>query len=84
MCIRDRYATLGWFIPLIVVNCILLGRAEALAAKNGPVPCSKRFGASQQDTVYHNQRNKQSQSSIQRQMCIRDRSDSYGIIYGKI
>ncbi|WP_072530244.1 electron transport complex subunit RsxE [Bacteroides ilei] len=32
------YATLGLFIPLIVVNCILLGRAEAFAAKNGPLP----------------------------------------------
>lgn len=32
------YATLGLFIPLIVVNCIILGRAEAFAAKNGPVP----------------------------------------------
>lgn len=32
------YATLGLFIPLIVVNCILLGRAEAFASKNGPVP----------------------------------------------
>lgn len=32
------YATLGLFIPLIVVNCILLGRAEAFAAKNGAVP----------------------------------------------
>lgn len=32
------YATLGLFIPLIVVNCILLGRAEAFACKNGPVP----------------------------------------------
>ncbi|MBO5250681.1 MAG: electron transport complex subunit E [Bacteroidaceae bacterium] len=31
------YATLGLFIPLIVVNCIILGRAEAFAAKNGPV-----------------------------------------------
>lgn len=31
------YATLGLFIPLIVVNCILLGRAEAFAAKNGSV-----------------------------------------------
>ena len=29
---------LGIYIPLIVVNCILLGRAEAFAAKNGPVP----------------------------------------------
>lgn len=32
------YATLGLFIPLIVVNCILLGRAEAFACKHGPVP----------------------------------------------
>ncbi len=32
------YATLGLFIPLIVVNCIILGRAEAFAAKNGPIP----------------------------------------------
>ena len=31
------YATLGLFIPLIVVNCILLGRAEAFAAKNGAI-----------------------------------------------
>lgn len=31
------YQTLGIFIPLIVVNCILLGRAESFAAKNGPV-----------------------------------------------
>lgn len=29
------YASLGLFIPLIVVNCIVLGRAEAFAAKNG-------------------------------------------------
>lgn len=28
------YATLGLFIPLIVVNCIVLGRAEAFANKN--------------------------------------------------
>ena len=28
---------LGLFIPLIVVNCIILGRAEAFACKNGPV-----------------------------------------------
>ena len=31
------YTTLGLFIPLIVVNCIVLGRAEAFASKNGPV-----------------------------------------------
>ena len=30
-------ASLGVFIPLIVVNCIILGRAEAFAAKNGVV-----------------------------------------------
>ena len=34
----DLYKTLGLFIPLIVVNCIILGRAEAFAAKNGAVP----------------------------------------------
>lgn len=28
------YVTLGIFIPLIVVNCIVLGRAEAFASKN--------------------------------------------------
>ena len=31
------YESLGLFIPLIVVNCIILGRAEAFAAKNGVV-----------------------------------------------
>ena len=31
------YASLGLFIPLIVVNCIVLRRAEAFAAKNGVV-----------------------------------------------
>ena len=31
------YATLGLFIPLIVVNCIVLGRAEAFASKNGVI-----------------------------------------------
>jgi electron transport complex protein RnfE len=30
----DLFAQLGIFIPLIVVNCIVLGRAEAFAAKN--------------------------------------------------
>lgn len=30
----DAYETLGLFIPLIVVNCIVLGRAEAFASKN--------------------------------------------------
>ncbi len=31
------YASLGLFIPLIVVNCIVLGRAESFAAKNNPL-----------------------------------------------
>jgi electron transport complex protein RnfE len=30
----DLHKTLGLFIPLIVVNCIILGRAEAFASKN--------------------------------------------------
>lgn len=30
----DLYESLGLFIPLIVVNCIVLGRAEAFASKN--------------------------------------------------
>ena len=37
------YETLGLFIPLIVVNCIVLGRAEAFAAKN-PVGLSALDG----------------------------------------
>ena len=32
----ELYKSLGLFIPLIVVNCIILGRAEAFAAKNNP------------------------------------------------
>ena len=32
--VPDIYKTLGLFIPLIVVNCIVLGRAEAFANKN--------------------------------------------------
>ena len=32
--VPDLYESLGLFIPLIVVNCIVLGRAEAFAAKN--------------------------------------------------
>jgi electron transport complex protein RnfE len=31
------YESLGLFIPLIVVNCIVLGRAEAFASKNTPL-----------------------------------------------
>lgn len=34
----DLYKTLGIFIPLIVVNCIILGRAEAFAQKNSVIP----------------------------------------------
>ena len=33
--VPSLYASLGVFIPLIVVNCIFLGRAEAFASKNG-------------------------------------------------
>lgn len=33
----DLYNALGIFLPLIVVNCIVLGRAEMFASKNGPV-----------------------------------------------
>jgi electron transport complex protein RnfE len=32
------YERLGIFIPLIVVNCIILGRAEAFASRNGIIP----------------------------------------------
>ena len=35
--IPDLYSSLGVFISLIVVNCIILGRAEAFASKNGPL-----------------------------------------------
>ena len=31
----DLYSAMGTFLPLIVVNCIILGRAEAFASKNG-------------------------------------------------
>ena len=33
----ELYKTLGIYIPLIVVNCIIMGRAEAYAGKNGPI-----------------------------------------------
>ncbi|MBU3189823.1 electron transport complex subunit E [Clostridium bowmanii] len=32
------YKSLGIFIPLIVVNCVILGRAESYASKNKPLP----------------------------------------------
>ena len=35
--VPDIYETLGLFIPLIVVNCIVLGRAEAFANKNSVI-----------------------------------------------
>ena len=35
--IPSLYDSLGIYIPLIVVNCIILGRAEAYASKNGSV-----------------------------------------------
>ena len=35
--IPSLYDSLGIYIPLIVVNCIILGRAEAYASKNGPI-----------------------------------------------
>lgn len=35
--LADLHKSLGIFIPLIVVNCIILGRAEAFASKNGMI-----------------------------------------------
>ena len=35
--VPSLYASLGLFIPLIVVNCLILARAEAFASKNGPL-----------------------------------------------
>ena len=35
--VKDLYDSLGIYIPLIVVNCIILGRAEAYANKNTPI-----------------------------------------------
>ena len=41
----DLYKALGIFIPLIVVNCLILGRAEAFASKNRLLPAlSDGFG----------------------------------------
>lgn len=36
--VQSLYESLGLFIPLIVVNCIILGRAESYASKNKPLP----------------------------------------------
>jgi len=42
--VYDLYQSLGIFIPLIVVNCLILGRAEAFASKN-PVTAAVVDGA---------------------------------------
>lgn len=36
--VPSLYKSLGLFIPLIVVNCVILGRAEAYASKNKIIP----------------------------------------------
>lgn len=36
--VYDLYKALGIFIPLIVVNCLILGRAEAFASRNRLIP----------------------------------------------
>lgn len=35
--VPSLYSALGIYIPLIVVNCIIFGRAESFASKNGPI-----------------------------------------------
>lgn len=35
---HDLYRVLGIFIPLIVTNCAIIGRAESFASRNGPLP----------------------------------------------
>ncbi len=35
--VNSLYDSLGIYIPLIVVNCIILGRAESYASKSGPI-----------------------------------------------
>jgi electron transport complex protein RnfE len=35
---HDLYRVLGIFIPLIVTNCAIIGRAEAFASRNNPLP----------------------------------------------
>ncbi|WP_073998051.1 electron transport complex subunit RsxE [Anaerococcus urinomassiliensis] len=35
--VPSLYKSLGIFVPLIVVNCVILARAEGFASKNGPV-----------------------------------------------
>jgi electron transport complex protein RnfE len=36
--VHDLHKVLGLFIPLIVTNCAILGRAESFASKNAPLP----------------------------------------------
>jgi len=36
--LHDLHKVLGLFIPLIVTNCAILGRAESFASKNSPLP----------------------------------------------
>ena len=36
--VPSLYDALGLYIPLIVVNCIILGRAESYASKNPVLP----------------------------------------------
>lgn len=36
----ELYQILGIFIPLIVTNCVILGRADAFASKNSPLPAA--------------------------------------------
>ena len=36
--LHDLYLILGIFIPLIVTNCAIIGRAEAFASRNRPLP----------------------------------------------
>jgi electron transport complex protein RnfE len=38
--LHDLHKVLGLFIPLIVTNCAILGRAEAFASRNTPLPAA--------------------------------------------
>lgn len=42
--VKSVYDALGLYIPLIVVNCIILGRAESYAAKNKVIPSVFEIG----------------------------------------
>ncbi len=37
---HDLYKVLGIFVPLIVTNCAIIGRAEAFASRTGPLPAA--------------------------------------------